>query len=173
MISGYNRGMHLTRFENRDQRFLLSAVVASWGGTCRRRRVGCVLVDNQKHIKATGYNGVPTGQEHCLDVPCPGAEAPMGERLEDCYATHAEINAFLQLQSYVAPLTLYCTVMPCRGCAKAISNTDVTRVVVMRRYPDVVAVDILQRAGIAVELILLDWDQVLSFIEDTRNYELI
>ena len=63
--------------------------------TCRRRKVGCVLVDSNNHVVATGYNGVPTHFPHCLDEPCEGATAPSGESLEKCLAVHAEQNALL------------------------------------------------------------------------------
>jgi deoxycytidylate deaminase len=37
--------------------------------TCLRRQVGAVLVKD-KNILATGYNGAPSGIEHCLDRGC-------------------------------------------------------------------------------------------------------
>ena len=37
--------------------------------TCLRRQVGAMAVKD-KRILATGYNGVPSGIPHCLDVGC-------------------------------------------------------------------------------------------------------
>ena len=37
--------------------------------TCRRRKVGAILVKD-KRIIATGYNGGPTGLAHCLEIGC-------------------------------------------------------------------------------------------------------
>ena len=160
---------YLDRFDDIDQYFLFMATAASWRATCRRRRVGCILVDAKSRIRATGYNGVPRNQLHCLEVACPGAEAASGTSLDECYATHAEDNAFLQLGEYVPPLTLYCTAMPCRSCAKEIANTDVTRVVATVEYPDTVAVDIVRWAGITVDVLPLNWDLITKFMEEARH----
>ena len=56
-----------------DKYFLEIARTVAKRSTCMRRSVGCVLVDSQNHIVATGYNGVPTKFTHCLDSPCEGA----------------------------------------------------------------------------------------------------
>ena len=79
-----------------DDYFLKMAELAALRSTCARRQVGCVLVDSNNHVAATGYNGVPKGFVHCLDVPCIGADAQSGTRLDECYAVHAEMNALLQ-----------------------------------------------------------------------------
>ena len=57
-----------------DWYFLKMANLASERATCKRRKVGCILVNSKKHVIATGYNGVETGQEHCIDNPCEGAQ---------------------------------------------------------------------------------------------------
>lgn len=41
------------------------AKVTARRGTCCRRQVGCVLVDADGHVLATGYNGVAAGRLHC------------------------------------------------------------------------------------------------------------
>ena len=82
-----------------DDYFLNIAKLVGKRSTCRRRQVGCVLVDSQNHIVSTGYNGVIKGATHCLDVPCQGAQAPSGTDLDECFAVHAEMNALLQLRS--------------------------------------------------------------------------
>jgi dCMP deaminase len=53
-----------------DWYFLKMANLASERATCKRRKVGCILVNSKKHVIATGYNGVAAGQEHCIDNPC-------------------------------------------------------------------------------------------------------
>ena len=73
-----------------DKYFLQMANLVGERSTCRRRKVGCVLVDSSNHVVATGYNGVPTHFEHCLDSPCEGAFYPSGQGLE---------NALLFMQS--------------------------------------------------------------------------
>ena len=116
-----------------DQYFLDVAAVVAKRGTCIRRKVGCVLVDSNNHIVATGYNGVPKNFPHCIDQPCAGADYPSGKGLELCEAIHAELNAFLQCRSDDF-LTMYTTTTPCAACAKVICNSNVKRVVSMSQY---------------------------------------
>ena len=123
--------------------------------TCRRRKVGCVLVDSNNHVVATGYNGVPTHFPHCLDEPCEGATAPSGESLEKCLAVHAEQNALLQLRSNDI-LTAYLTVTPCITCAKILANSRVKRIVANREYVQSLAVDVLDKAKIRVDILNYD-----------------
>jgi len=132
-----------------DEYFLNMARLASLRSTCRRRQVGCILVDSLNHVAATGYNGVPSGFIHCLDEPCKGAEAPSGTQLNDCWAVHAEMNAMLQLQS-TDKLTAYITVTPCFNCAKVLANSNVTRIVAPMWYPQENVKEILENANIQV-----------------------
>ena len=135
-----------------DTYFLQMAKLVGERSTCRRRKVGCVLVDSEKHVVATGYNGVPTNFPHCLDVPCEGASAPSGEALEKCLAVHAETNALLQLRSNDT-LTAYLTVTPCITCAKMIANSHIRRIVSDVVYIQPIAVQILSTANIKVDII--------------------
>lgn len=132
-----------------DDYFLNMARLASLRGTCKRRQVGCILVDSNNHVVATGYNGVPKGFTHCLDEPCKGADAPSGTRLNECKAVHAEMNALLQLTS-VDTLTAYVTVTPCFDCAKVLANSNVTRIIAPVWYPQEDIVSILAEAKIEV-----------------------
>ena len=69
--------------------------------TCLRRQVGAVAV-KEKRILATGYNGVPSGIPHCLDVGCLREQEgiPSGERHELCRGIHAEQNVIIQAAHY-------------------------------------------------------------------------
>lgn len=134
-----------------DTYFLQMAKLVGERSTCRRRRVGCVLVDSEKHVVATGYNGVPTNFPHCLDVPCEGASAPSGEALDKCLAVHAETNALLQLRSNDT-LTAYITVTPCITCAKMIANSRITRVVADCAYTKSEGMDLLIKSNIKVDI---------------------
>lgn len=105
-------------------------------GTCARRRVGCVLVDEHNHVLATGYNGVPKGMAHCRDgQPCAGATAESGDSLDLCEATHAEQNALLQCKDAMAIHTAYTTTAPCVTCVKLLLNTGCKRIVFTQDYP--------------------------------------
>ena len=134
-----------------DDYFLKMAQLASLRSTCVRRQVGCVLVDSHNHVVATGYNGVPAGFTHCLALPCKGANAPSGTRLNECKAVHAEMNALLQLQS-TDTLTAYLTVTPCFDCAKVLANSNVKRIVASVWYPQTEVKEILEEANIVVDI---------------------
>ena len=136
---------------NADEYFLQIANLVAQRSTCRRRNVGCVLVDEKNHIVATGYNGVPSGFTHCLDVPCKGATAPSGQALDQCLAVHAEVNAFLQCTS-AEKLTAYLSTTPCFTCAKMICNSNVVRIVASEWYVHEEVKAMLWEAKIPVEI---------------------
>ena len=131
-----------------DTYFLRMSHLAASRATCIRRKVGCVLVDSKNHVVSMGYNGVPTKFDHCIeDVPCMGAMAPSGTALDECWAVHAEVNAFLHLTSQ-DELTAYLTVCPCISCAKMICNSNVKRVVAMEWYAQSEITEMLRKARI-------------------------
>jgi len=119
-----------------DWYFLKMANLSSERATCKRRKVGCILVNSKKHVIATGYNGVAAGQEHCIDNPCEGAQLKSGEGLDKCEAIHAEQNALLQCRNVYDIQTVYCTLSPCIHCLKLLLNTSAQRIVFMEKYVD-------------------------------------
>ncbi|PKM84597.1 MAG: cytidine deaminase [Firmicutes bacterium HGW-Firmicutes-11] len=140
-----------------DEYFMEMAEVAEKRSTCMRRRVGAVIVKD-KRIMATGYNGVPSGIEHCEIRGCLRDElnVPSGQRHELCRGLHAEQNAIIQaahLGQSIAGGTIYCTNQPCVICAKMIINAGIKRIVVRSGYPDALAVEMLGEAGLEVELL--------------------
>ena len=138
--------------KKKDKYFLDIAYLVATRATCPRRMVGCVLVDSNQHIVATGYNGVPAKFSHCVDNPCEGAGYKTGEGLDICEAIHAEVNAFLQLRSDDA-LTAYVTVSPCFSCAKMLANSNVVRIVAGEEYSHQQSINILEKAQIKLEVI--------------------
>ena len=101
-----------------DEYFMQIARAVSWRSTCYDKQVGCVLVDENNHIIATGYNGNPTGMVNCIDAytQCPNITG------DCCYAVHAEQNALLRCDtSKIAKA--YCTLEPCISCTIKLMNT--------------------------------------------------
>ena len=137
---------------SKDQYFIEIAMLVGQRSTCARRKVGCVIVNEDSHIKATGYNGVPRNYSHCTDVPCSGA-AESGTKLESCLAIHAEQNALIQCENTSAIDTIYSTTFPCITCAKMIANTSCKRLVYLDNYNHPEAIKILEYAGIICERI--------------------
>jgi len=135
-----------------EEYFLEMARVVAHRSTCLRRRVGALLV-RDKRILATGYNGAPAGLPHCEDVGCLREQKriPPGERQELCRGLHAEQNAVIQGALHGVSLkgsVLYATTQPCVTCAKMLINAGVRRVVYEGEYPDQLALEMLQQAGV-------------------------
>ncbi|MBS3939276.1 MAG: cytidine/deoxycytidylate deaminase family protein [Peptococcaceae bacterium] len=138
-----------------DEYFMAITRVVAERSTCRRRRVGAIIVSDRR-ILTTGYNGAPTGLRHCLDIGCLREERGIasGERHELCRGLHAEQNAIIQAAHSgvsVRGATLYTTHFPCVLCAKMIINALVVRVVFGADYPDGLSQELLKEAGLGVE----------------------
>lgn len=145
--------------EKWDKRFMeLTEQVASWSSCYNsNRQVGAIIVKN-KRILTTGYNGAPQGvvsckeRGECLRIKL-GIKS--GTRHELCYAVHAEQNAIIQaarLGIVLDGATLYCTHQPCVICAKMIINAGITRIVYKQGYPDEFAMQLLNAAGVRVDV---------------------
>lgn len=148
------------KIEKRDKRpdwdeyFLEIAGIVSKRSTCLRRKVGALIVKGRR-ILATGYNGTPSGIKHCAEVGCLRTKLniPSGEKHELCRGLHGEQNAFLQAALYgisVKDSTLYITNQPCLICAKMIINAGIKEVVIAGDYPDKMAREFLDEAGIKI-----------------------
>lgn len=140
-----------------DEYFLQIATLAATRSTCLRRNVGCVLV-RDRHVLATGYNGVPAKAPHCADKGCLRQERniPSGQRMDICRAVHAEANAIAQcakLGVCVQGATAYVTVTPCSKCAALLVQAGVTAVVSSGVYPDEDTKAILEEANVTVKII--------------------
>ena len=123
--------------------------------TCLRRQVGAVLVRDKK-ILATGYNGAPSGLDHCLEIGCLREKLgiPSGERHELCRGLHAEQNAIIQAAYHgveIRGATLYCTNHPCIICSKMIINAGIHNIVFEQGYADALARQMLKESKVSVE----------------------
>ncbi len=132
---------------SRDQTMMTMARTIAYRSTCARRRVGCLLTDPHGRILAAGHNGSPMGHGHCIDSPCPGAQAPSGTALEACEAVHAEQNALLFCHDPMRIDTCYCTASPCSICVKLLMNTSCRRIVFEEEYPHPIAHDLWTGTG--------------------------
>jgi dCMP deaminase len=138
-----------------DEYFMAMAALVAERSTCLRRQVGAVL-EKEKHIIATGYNGTLAKLPHCREKGCLREKLgiPSGERHELCVGVHAEQNVVIQAAlhgSSTKGTTLYCTHQPCIVCAKVLAAAGVTRIVFRGDYPDRLAGEILAEAGVQLE----------------------
>lgn len=79
-----------------NQFFIDVAIAAAKQVTCIRRKFGCVIVDPEtNHVISTGFNGSPSGKEHCTDIGwCLREELniPRGEGYEKCIVGESVIK---------------------------------------------------------------------------------
>jgi len=113
------------------------AEVVSLRSTCIKRKVGAVLVKDS-HILSTGYNGSPSGFNHCTAETCVRKDLEPGNQPELCRGVHAEINCIIQAAihgtSIKGETTLYSTTFPCMSCLKLIINAGINRLVYKQGY---------------------------------------
>ena len=143
-----------------DEYFMSIAQVVSSRSVCLRHQIGAVVVNDDKQLLSTGYNGPPRGMKHCADRGgCirERAGVPSGTRQEYCFGLHAEQNAIVQAAREGIRLlggTLYCTYKPCSLCARMIVNAGIKEVHFMADYPDNLTLTILEEGGV----IYVKWD---------------
>lgn len=113
-----------------DEYFMELAYAAAKRATCPRRYVGCILVDKDNNVVATGYNGAPPGEPHCRDVGCLMVD-------NHCKRTiHAEANAISRSSWWKRRGgRAYCTTIPCLDCAKLLTKSGIAEVIYYEGYP--------------------------------------
>jgi dCMP deaminase len=118
--------------------FMQVAEVVSRRSTCFRRNVGAVIV-RDKNIVSLGYNGPPSGEEHCTGKTCPTNNVCTR-------AVHAEINAINRLETPHSALAMFVTESPCLACAaRIVSEQRIHAVYFMHPYRDPAGVEFLAK----------------------------
>jgi len=140
-----------------DEYFMQITHLVASRATCIRRKVGAILVKD-KRILSTGYNGAPRNLPHCSQVGClrNKLKIPSGQRQEICRGLHAEQNAIIQAALYginIKGAVLYCTIQPCITCSKMLINAGIKKVIFQGEYPDPLAREMLEEAGIELQVI--------------------
>lgn len=130
-----------------DEYFMEIAGLVAQRSTCQRRNVGAVLVRDRR-ILASGYNGAPSGMEHCTLQGClrEQMDIPSGERYELCRSVHAEQNAIIQAAKHgisIEGATLYCTHAPCLICAKMLVQAGIRKAFYLEGHEDSRAFEVL------------------------------
>ncbi len=129
-----------------DLRYMRMARIWAENSYCERRKVGAILVKN-KMIISDGYNGTPSGFENICEDDNNQTKA---------YVLHAEANAITKVarsSNSSDGATLYVTASPCIECAKLIIQAGIQRVVCGERYRILDGIDLLERAGVCVEIL--------------------
>lgn len=122
--------------------------------TCLKKQYFCFVVNKDNLIVGQGYNGVPSGLQHCNDGGCPRAinMVPSGTPYDSgpglCFSGHAEQNALARSDGFqLSGSTLYVNGLPCFTCAKQIASAGIRRCV------------------FCFESDRLDWDDTSKFLK--------
>ena len=78
-------------------------------GTCKRLKVGAVLLRKDGSVASMGYNGAPSGMDHCTDETCNSENRCI-------HTLHAEENALRFSTGEIN--TAYLTHEPCLNCTR-------------------------------------------------------
>lgn len=113
-----------------DKRFLhLAGEISRWSRD-PSTKVGAVVVDRYNRVVGTGYNGFPIGVE---DTP----ERYLDRETKYNLMVHAEENALWTAGERARGSTLYVwAVFHCHDCSKAVIQTGIERVVIIKPSPE-------------------------------------
>lgn len=143
---------------SRVQMFMQIAEVVSRRSTCFRRNVGALIVKDN-NILSIGYNGPPSGDEHCTGNDC--AHPELGCQR----AIHAEENAIDRVPKGIyGPFTMYVTESPCEDCADLIlRELDIQQVYFMHQYRLARGCEMIVSAGVKLFRVtpaghVIDWE---------------
>lgn len=132
---------------SRDEMNMLIARVVAQRSTCKRKKVGCIIVLEGRVI-STGYAGAPSGLPHCTEVGC--ETGPDGGCLRTSHAEAGAIAFAAKMGISTNDATMYITLSPCLNCSKLIINSGIKRVLYLEEYRDVSGLVLMERAGLKV-----------------------
>ena len=110
-----------------DEYFMGVALLAAERSKDPSTQVGACIVDADKTILSTGYNGFPKG---CQDDEYPWNRDESAGETKYPYVVHAELNAILNSQGKsLKGATIYVGLFPCNECTKAIIQSGIKEVI--------------------------------------------
>lgn len=134
-----------------DEYFMGVALLAAERSKDPNTQVGACIVNQDKKIISTGYNGMPRGTSD--DDVSWEREGDFADS-KYAYVCHAELNAILNNPgTSLAGCSIYVALFPCNECAKAIIQSGISEVVYLSdKYADtpstLVSKRMLDRAGV-------------------------
>ncbi len=145
-----------------DEYFMGIALLSAQRSKDPNTQVGACIVNEDKKIVATGYNGFPTG---CSDDNLPWAREGEFLQTKYPYVCHAELNAILNATVSLKNSTIYVALFPCNECAKAIIQAGIKEVVYLSdKYENTdstkAAKKLFSQAGIRIRQIISSKKQI-------------
>lgn len=150
-----------TRQQQKDNAHITAAYAYSNLSYARRKRVGAVIVRDDRII-SIGYNGTPSGRDNNCEkevideLAYPIDEEPKTLLVSKPEVCHAEMNAIMFAAKHGVSTdgcTVYITMSPCFECAKMLVQCGIKKVVFDEEYRDLSSVDFLRECGLEVEKI--------------------
>ena len=110
-----------------DEYFMGVALLAGMRSKDPSTQVGACIVNADKRIMSTGYNGFPTGISDD-DFPWDREGAFLDTKYP--YVCHAELNAILNQPGIsLSGCSIFVALFPCNECCKAIIQAGISEVV--------------------------------------------
>ncbi len=135
-------------------RFLALAQQISTWSKDPSTKCGAVIVDDDRKIISTGYNGFPAGMD---DTRLKDREFKVK------HVIHAEMNAIFNARCDIRGMTLYINMPPCSECAKLIGAAGIKKVIwlegdaeFIKRWKSHDAEEVLNACGIDITSIPRD-----------------
>jgi len=149
-----------------DEYFMMIAMTTAFRSKDPRTQVGAIIVNSEKHIVGTGYNGFAPGYP---DTPESWERSKKHSRV-----IHAERNAILHSHGSISGTCLYTTLSPCLECAKSIVASKVSKVLYLTdREVNADSLVFLGECGVTTERLtptgIFWWDLSNKFLEKTVN----
>ena len=149
-----------------DEYFMGVSLLSAQRSKDPNTQVGACIVNPQKKIVGTGYNGFPHG---CSDDNLPWERKGKNLETKYPYVVHAELNAILNsVGRDLTGCTIYTALFPCNECAKAIIQSGIREVVyISDKYADLdptkAAKRMFGQAGVKMRQVAIDKRRTLDF----------
>ena len=117
--------------------FMKVAETISEFSKCVSFQVGCIYVKDGRII-SMGYNGTPTGYINCCDkFDKDNFDREVHHEWSKKHEIHAEINGILYAAKNgvcIDGCDIFCTLMPCNDCLKALTQSGVQTIYYRNTY---------------------------------------
>ncbi len=115
-----------TDYLSRDEYFMGIVHLSAQRSKDPSTQVGACIVNDEKVIVGTGYNGFP---RWCEDDAFPRWKSDNFLDNRNTYVVHAEVNAILNANAAVKWCTIYIGLFPCNECAKIIIQSGIKKII--------------------------------------------
>ncbi len=160
---------------NWEEYFMLQAELVKLRSNCMIRKVGAIIVKNNRQVSA-GYNGTPPGLKNCYEGGCDRCKQRINKKIESgmlldrCMCSHAEANAIIHCTllgiKIVNDSILYSTHIPCLECTKMAITIGIKDIISVRSYMDPYNY-LIKNKTVNIKLINIDklkyWTKLLNY----------